>query len=595
MARISEQSIEQVKQAADIVEVVGGYLELKQKGRLFLGLCPFHDDTKPSLTVNPQKQNFKCYSCGAWGKAVGFVMDHERIDFIPAIEKLAQKFNIVLDIKGGDYKKIADTKSQLKAMHEYATKYYHNILFSDKGKAAYSYLKERGLSDDIIKQFQLGFSTNSGDGLLKLLRKESFSSEAMKLSGLIIKSEKGYFDRFRSRIMFPIQNQQGDYIAFGGRYLIDDGYGKYQNSPETPIYYKSNVLYGLNHNFQEINTKKEIILVEGYMDLIQLVQAGITNCLAISGTAFTDRHATILKRYKSKIFITFDGDDAGLKAAIKCGYILIKNSLEPKIITPPDKMDPDDWVRDQGIDGFNDGVKNAQSLIKTHYNYFSSKNNMGSLSINEFIEECLEQLKLILNPIVKELMIDEISSITGIGKKNLFQVLDKKINIKYKGEVRKRSSKSNDNNLDSITSSKDNSLSLYDDIIRLCFANDKEIRTLIFENLNDKWLLSNLHKNIYEGIYIHLKGQDASPVNIIAEQLIPESRKKLNSLTIDIEKFNHSYELTVDSLIRIEQRALRSSVDELRQKLRNNNNIEILEQLKVIEDKIKNIKSKYDK
>tara|TARA_A100000164_G_C21912811_1_gene776561 strand:- start:457 stop:2232 length:1776 start_codon:yes stop_codon:yes gene_type:complete len=591
MARISEQSVEKVRQAADIVEVVGGYIELKQKGRDFKGLCPFHNDNKPSLSVSPDRQIFKCFSCGAGGASINFVMDYEKLEFPDAVKKLAQNYNIVLDIQGGDNKKFADTKSQLISIHNYATKYYHNILFSDKGKAAYSYLKERGLSDDIIKQFQLGFSSDSGDELLKLLRKESFSSEAMKLSGLIIKSEKGYFDRFRSRIMFPIQNQQGDYIAFGGRYLIDDGYGKYQNSPETPIYYKSNVLYGLNHNIQEIRTKKEIILVEGYMDLIQLVQAGITNCLAISGTAFTDGHANILKRFTNKIFITFDGDDAGLKAAIKCGYMLIKNSLEPKIITPPDKMDPDDWVRDQGIEGFNDGIKNAQKVIKSHYNYFSSQMDTGSLGINDFIEECLQELISITNPIVKEIMINEISDLTSIDKRNITHVLNEKINQKNKRVVN-----STDNKPEPTTSSKDNSLNLYDDIIRLCFADDKEIRTLIFENLNDKWLLSGVHKNLYEDIYIHLKGQEPPPIYIIAEQMKnKESRLKLIDLTFDIEKFNHSYSLAADCLLRIEQRVLQSSVNDLRQKLRNNNNIEILEQLKVIEDKIKNIKSKYDK
>ena len=583
MARISEQSIEKVRQAADIVEVVGSYIELKNRGRNFLGLCPFHNDNKPSLTVSPEKQIFKCFSCNAGGGSINFVMDYEKLEFVDAVKKLADNYNIVLDIQGGDSKKFADTKSQILAMHQYATKYYHNILLSDKGKAAYSYLKERGLSENIIKQFQLGFSPDSGDDLLNLLRKESFSSEAMKLCGLFIKSEKGYFNRFRSRIMFPIQDQQGKYIAFGGRIFNKDNPAKYLNSPDTPIYYKSNVLYGLNHNVQEIRTKKEIILVEGYMDLLQLVQAGITNCLAISGTAFTDGHSNILKRFTNKIFITFDGDDSGRKAAMRCGYMLIKNSLEPKIITPPDKMDPDDWIREQGADGLNDGVKNAQSVIKTHYNYFSSNQDTGSLNINAFIEECLDELKLITNPIIKEIMINEISDLTSIDKTNINQVLNEKIKPK-----RKKPEPPKKDNIDT-------SLNLYDDIIRLCFASDKEIRALIFENLNGIWLLSDLHKDIYQALYIHLKGSSAPPIYIIAEQMKnKESRLKLIDLTFDIEKFNHSYELAVDSLIRIEQRALQSSVDELKQKLRNNNNIEVLEQLKSIEDKIKTITSKYD-
>ena len=323
MARISEQSIEKVRQAADIVDVVSGYVELKQKGRNFFGLCPFHDEKTPSFSVNPDKQIFKCFGCGAGGGSINFVMELEKLEFVDSVKKLAQNYNIVLDIEGGDSKKFADTKSQLIAMHEYATKYYHKILLSEEGKKAYSYLEERGLSRNIIEQFQLGYSPDSSDDLLNLLRKESFSADAMKLSGLIIKSDKGYFNRFRSRIMFPIQNQRGDYIAFGGRIFNKDDFAKYQNSPETPIYYKSNILYGLNQNLQDIRVKKEIILVEGYMDLLQLFQAGITNCLAISGTAFTDGHANILKRFTNKIYVTFDGDDAGQKAAIKLSLIHI--------------------------------------------------------------------------------------------------------------------------------------------------------------------------------------------------------------------------------------------------------------------------------
>ena len=591
MARISEQSIEKVRQAADIVEVVGGYVELKNRGRNFLGLCPFHNDNKPSMSVSPEKQIFKCFSCNAGGGSINFVMDYEKLEFVDAVKKLAQNYNIILDIQGGDNKKFTDTKSQLIAMHNYATKYYHNILLSDKGKNAYSYLKERGLSKDIIEQFQLGFSPDSGDDLLNLLRKESFSSEAMKLCGLFIKSEKGYFNRFRSRIMFPIQNQQGDFIAFGGRIFNKENPAKYLNSPDTPIYYKSNILYGLNHNIQDIRVKKEIILVEGYMDLLQLVQAGITNCLAISGTAFTNGHARILKRFANKIFITFDGDDPGITAAKKCGYILIKNSLDPKIVTPPNKMDPDDWIREQGVDGLNDGIANAQSLIKAHYNYFSSIHDTGSLGVTNFIDECLEELVLVANPIIKEIMINEISDLTSIDKTNIIQVLNEKITLKNK-----RQSNKVDNNKPKLQlTKKDTSLKLYDDIIKLCFAKDKDIRILIFENLNENWLLSELHKDIYKDIYIHLKSADAPPVNIIAEQISnKESRQKLIDLIFNIEKFNHSRKLAIDTLIRIEQKALQSSVDNLREKLKTNNNLEILEQLKEIENNIKNTRSKYD-
>jgi len=409
MARISEQSIEKVRQAADIVEVVSTHVELKQRGRNFFGLCPFHGEKTPSFSVNPDKQIYKCFGCGVGGGSINFIMEIESLEFPDAIKKLAQTFNIVLDISGGDSKQYVDLKSQLIAIHAIATAYYEETLKSNEGNDALNYLLERGLSKDIIEKYKLGFSPDSFNDLLDLIRKESFSSDAMLQSGLFIKSEKGYFNRFQSRIMFPIQNQNGDVIAFGGRIFNKDNPAKYLNSPETPIYLKSNVLYGINHNVKSIRENKSIILVEGYMDLLQLVNADINNCLAISGTAFTEGHSNILKRFTKNIYVAFDGDDAGKKAALKCGYILSENSLEPRIITPPNGLDPDDWVRQDRGKSFQESMKNGQKIIKSHYNYFSSIHSEGSLNIHDFIQECLDQLVNINNPIILELMIKELS------------------------------------------------------------------------------------------------------------------------------------------------------------------------------------------
>ena len=592
MARISEQSIEKVRQAADIIDIISGYVELKQRGRNFFGLCPFHSEKTPSFSVNPEKQIYKCFGCGAGGGSINFVMEIENLEFADTIKKLAQTYNIVLDIQGGDSKKFSDLKSQLIAIHEFASSYYQNILFSETGKNALHYLNERGLSKDTIEQFKLGFSPDSRNDLLDLLRKESFSAEAMKLSGLFIQGERGYFNRFSSRIMFPIQNQNGNVIAFGGRIFNKDNPAKYQNSPETPIYIKSNVLYGINHNVQSIREKKEIILVEGYMDLLQLVQAGITNCLAISGTAFTEGHSTILKRFTNNIYITFDGDDAGKKAAIKCGYILTVNSLNPKIITPPNGLDPDDWIRQDNGKNFKQEINNAEALIKNHYNYFSSIQSGGSLNINEFIHECLNELIHIKDPIILELLIKELSDLTNIDYKNIMHVLNEK------NEKRSKFKKPIANNKEIINNPINNqnfSSKLYDDLIRLCFSKDKNIRTLIFENLNTDWLLSDTHKTIYQSIYIHLKAPEEPPVNVIAEQISDKnSRTKLIDLTFDIEKFNPQYKMASECLVRIEQTILKQQINKLREKLKDVSDNDILTQLSKMEKDINNISNKYD-
>ena len=593
MARISEQSIENVRQAADIIEVVSSHVELKQRGRNFFGLCPFHSEKTPSFSVNPDKQIYKCFGCGAGGGSINFVMEIENLEFADTIKRLAQTFNIKLDIQGGDSKKYADLKSQLIAIHQFATQYYQKILLSENGKDALKYLTDRGLSKQIIEDYKLGFSPDSFDDLLQLLRKESFSAEAMKLSGLFIQGERGYFNRFQSRIMFPIQNQNGDVIAFGGRIFNKENPAKYQNSPETPIYLKSHVLYGISHNVQPIREKKSIVLVEGYMDLLQLVQAGIDNCLAISGTAFTEGHAKILKRFSKNIYITFDGDDAGKKAALKCGYILAQNSLEPRIITPPDGLDPDDWVRDDNGKNFKNEILNAQKIIKSHYNYFSSLSDEGSLSINDFIQECLNEIINIKDPIISEIMIKELSELTSIDQKNILHVLNEKINkrLKFKrptnidSQVKKEPTSINQKY----------SLKLYNDLIRLCFSNDKKIRVLIFEHLNPDWILSNNHKEIYEKVYIHLKSIEYPPVNIIAEQIEnKEVRQKLIDLTFDLEKFNAQYEMAIDCLVRIEQAVIKNKIDDLREKLKSSDeNIDILTQLSKLEKDTNDIIQKY--
>ena len=593
MARISEQSIENVRQAADIVEVVSSHVELKQRGRNFFGLCPFHSEKTPSFSVNPDKQIYKCFGCGAGGGSINFVMEIENLEFADAIKRLAQSFNITLDIQGGDSKKYADLKSQLIAIHQFATQYYQKILLSENGKDALKYLTDRGLSKQIIEEYKLGFSPDSFDDLLELLRKESFSAEAMKLSGLFIQGDRGYFNRFQSRIMFPIQNQGGDVIAFGGRIFNKDNPAKYQNSPETPIYLKSHVLYGISHNVQPIREKKNIILVEGYMDLLQLVQAGIDNCLAISGTAFTEGHANILKRFSKNIYITFDGDDAGKKAALKCGYILAQNSLEPKIITPPDGMDPDDWVRSDNGESFKSEVNNAQKIIKSHYNYFSSINDQGSLSINDFIQECLDEIVNIKDPIISEIMIKELSELTSIDQKNIIHVLNEKIEKRQKFK-RVENLDSNDKK-ETVLIDQKYSKKLYDDLIRLCFAKDKEIRVLIFEHLNPEWILSDTHKEIYNQIYIHLKSTDYPPISIIAEQIENKDiRQKFIDLTFDIEKFVAQYNMVIDCLVRIEQTIVKNKINLLREKLKDaDDNIELLTQLSKLEKETNNIAQKY--
>ena len=284
---------------------------------------------------------------------------------------------------------------------------------------------------DFMKTYNIS-DLNTQNGRLKYSEtnvKKGLNKKVLLKSGLVsskrIASDQIY-DKYRKRLIFPIFNYLGKICGFGGRALSKDQMPKYLNSPETPIYNKSKTLYGLYQNSQNIRNSKRVILVEGYMDLLQLVNAGITDCLAISGTAFTPGHANILKRYTSNIHICFDGDDAGNKAALRCGYTLAQNSIEPKITSPPNGMDPDDWVREKGKDEFNSAIQNSESVIKFHYNYSSKKSTIGSLSIRNFIQDSLDELLNIEDPIIQELMIKELSDLTKVDQKNITHVLSEK-------------------------------------------------------------------------------------------------------------------------------------------------------------------------
>ena len=592
MAIISEQSIEQVRQTADVVEVISSYVSLKQKGRDFKGLCPFHTEKTPSFSVSPQRQIYKCFGCGKGGGVINFIMDIENIQFPDAVKHLANKYDITLEISGGDNKKTLSLKSELLEIHQLASDYYKNHLKSSSGKEAINYLNKRGISEDLINEFEIGLSPDSYDDLLLMLREKSFSSEAMKSCGLFVDSKKGYINRFRSRIMFPIHNANSDIIAFGGRIFNKDDPAKYLNSPETPIYIKSKVLYGLHQNAKNIKESNQIILLEGYMDLIQLYKGGINNCLATCGTASTNFHATTMKRLSNNIFIIFDGDDAGQKASISCGYTLIENGLNPKIITPPNEMDPDDWITEKGANEILNYMQNASNTISTHYNYYFKSKDKDTQNINLFINQVIDELMQISDTINLELNIKTLSELTSIDYNNITHVLNKKI-------IQKNKYKKNNQENQPVEYSSINekfSIQLHNDLVRLCFSEKQEIRKFIANNLDVSWLQSIHHKEIYNQIFIHLTSETHPQVDIIVERLQNEKHREiLTDLVFDLHKFKPSIKMAIDCLIRFEVSYLTIELDRLRTKLKEDDeNIELVKRIVELEQKIIATKNKYN-
>ena len=336
MARVPEETIERIRNTADIYDVVAQYVDLKKRGRNFFGLCPFHSEKTPSFSVAPDKQIYHCFGCGAGGNVFSFIVEHEKISFIEAVKQLGHKYGIQVEYQSGPSNKIF---SSLYELHDIAVKLYHNILFSENGKAALEYLHNRGLNDDTIKTYHIGFAPDSWDTLSNTIKTSSFKDNVYEKTGLFIKTDRGWRDRFRSRIMFPIYHQSGKAIAFGGRIFNNDDPAKYLNSPETPLYRKSEVFYGLHKTRDSIRKFSTAVLVEGYTDFLQLVQLGIPNVVALSGTALGNNHASQIRKFASKVYLAYDGDEAGINATLRAGYVLFQAGVEPLVIPiPNDKL-----------------------------------------------------------------------------------------------------------------------------------------------------------------------------------------------------------------------------------------------------------------
>ena len=425
MARIAPEVIDRVRDTANIVDVISQYLDLRKRGQNFVGICPFHNDTHPSLYVSPAKEIYKCFACGAGGNVFTFLTEYEKISFVEAVKQLGDKYGIEVRLSGAVEEK--DYFTKLYEIHDFAANYFHKKLYSDIGKNVIKYLTKRGLKADTIKKFKIGLSSADWDDLLKKVKAQNYSNDIIEKSGLFTKSEKGIFDRFRDRIMFPISNHTGKVIAFGGRALDKNEPAKYLNSPETPLYHKSDVLYGLHMSRQAIREKEAVFLVEGYMDFIQLYQAGIENVVAASGTALAERHVQQIKKFTNRVFLTYDGDQAGTDAAIRAGYLLYQGGVEPLVVQVPSGIDPDDWIMENGAEAILQGAKSAASLIDFQ---ISSKNveNLSSAEQSQFVNDILFAIAGISDSIIRNSILKNISQRLQIDENELLQRLKKEQN-----------------------------------------------------------------------------------------------------------------------------------------------------------------------
>lgn len=437
MVFISDDKKNEILENSDIVAIIGDYVDLKKSGNSYKGLCPFHNEKTPSFTVDDKKQLFHCFGCGEGGDVVSFIMHKEGLSYIDSMKYLANKAGIKLD----DTKSSKENKrlNRLYDINRDIMMYFYKNLLTDK--AGQTYLKNRGFRSNIVNTFMLGFAKNSWDDLISYVKEKDYLLDDIENLGLIKKSQNGkYYDKYRNRLIFPIINHYGKVIGFGGR-SIDSTMPKYLNSPESEVFKKRYNLYGLNIFKKQSN--KDIILVEGYMDVIGLNNQGIDQAVASLGTSLTNDQAKLLKRYAKNVFICYDEDNAGIKATDRAIEILLDEGIKPNIISLEKGLDPDDFVKKYGRDAFIKKMDEASDVYNYKYNkildiYASSKDNEKFEKLNLFIEF----LASIKSDLTREIFVNNVSKLFDIDKSTLKESV-----LKYNDYYKKTNNKkiSNEN------------------------------------------------------------------------------------------------------------------------------------------------------
>jgi len=530
----SEEIIQKIKEENDIVDIVSEVVTLKKTGKNYLGRCPFHNEKTPSFTVSSEKQIYKCFGCGEAGNVISFVMKTRNMAFPEAVKLLGEKVGIVVDDADSPGKSSA-ANEKFKRMYDIniqAARYFYTNL--KRFKAPYEYLKGRGITDETIKKFGIGFSLDNWQGIRSYLKQRGFSEEEILELGLTTKNEKGnIYDRFRNRIIFPVFNVSGRVIGFGGR-VLDDSKPKYLNSPETPIFHKGTNLYGLNLAIKN-NQARTVIMVEGYMDVISLSQQGVTNVVATLGTALTEGQCKLLKRYIDTVIVSFDSDVAGQNATIRGLEILQKSGFDLKILQIPSGKDPDEFIRSFGREKFLNLVDGALPIIDFKLRMAEkgidfSKQEM----VIKYLKRVVSVLKD-LDPLEKAVYIKQVSEKSGIGEEAIMESLDKNPN---------KSIENNKNH--NINRKFGQKLYLEPGFVRaertvLSLALDKRLSDKIFSNISEDDLILKAHKVIYTIIKENNMCSKEELIKIINLQTMQDSEFtkewiKIQEYKVDIDE-----------------------------------------------------------
>jgi len=548
LVRYSEELIEEIKNSNDIVDIISQYVNLKRSGRNFFGLCPFHKEKSPSFSVSPDKQIFHCFGCGAGGNVIHFISKIENADFKEAIGILANRAGIELPtLNNYEDNKTALLKSKVYEINQIAAEFYHQNLYKPTSKIGQEYIKKRKLDNRTLKSFLIGYSGNF-DELYRILKQNGFTEEEILASSLVNKTDDGkYIDRFRKRVMFPIQDTRNKVIAFGGR-VTDDSKPKYINSPENIVYSKGRHLFGLN--VAKRGELKNIIIVEGYMDAISLYQRGITNVVASLGTALTEAQGRLLRRYSERVTIGYDSDGAGQSATLRGLEILQNIGCDVRILQISGAKDPDEYVIKYGPERFLKCVEQAISLVEFKVKMLKQSLNLDNINDKiKFLNQVAKILSNVTNSIERELYVEKIANEYNVSKEAIYGEVNKLIYAKNTGEktlekpIVKKEIKKEKQEIDSSTTKREN-LIIYL-LINYPQESYKKIKSVISEN--DMKLEENqkILKKMYEEIE---KGNiNIDILNYFEEQNIIDHISGIMSYDFEISDLNKCIEDVVNT------------------------------------------------
>lgn len=562
-AKIPEEKIAEIKEATDIVELISGYLTLKKKGKNYFGLCPFHSENTPSFSVDPTKQIYHCFGCHKGGNVISFLMEYEKMTFLEAVKYLAEKAGISLPhVSGSD--NAAREKEALYYANKFAAEFYYKNLMSPAGKNALTYLENRGFGKDTIRKFGLGYSPSEWDGLIKHAQKKGVSLDSLYKAGLIIKKDTGrQYDRFRGRVMVPIISLAKKVVGFGGRIIIDDENApKYINSPETAIYQKGKMLFGLYQTRDFIREQDQAIFVEGYTDLLSLYKNNIKNIVATSGTALTIQQAQLIKRYTNNIILLYDSDSAGSAAAMRGADIFLSNGLEVKISTMPAGEDPDSYIRNYGPEKFREMIKNAISIIQ--FKIATLKKQYDLSNINDrarVIDLLLESISNIKDNIKKGLILKQVAEYFGMEERLL---LDQLTNVKKYEQYNAKATETRPAPAKRIK----NKYDLAEENVLKIILDENYLLEIVHENLeiNDikNELIRDIVRNIYKLYEKNEKVDGRKILNIISD---PAKVELISYVLSEIRLDEITKELN-DSMRLLKMRILEEKSNSIREEIK---------------------------